>query len=821
MLDCRNESVSSTDVCVVPKGTFSASRIYLWTAQPTRTNEVSFMQAYGASYSVGRSVYSSAGMAIGNFDSEEDRDQSGNSYADVILGNRLFLSSLRGVGAVPGDYSHCDGLRIGSRSFSYVWTGDLDGVYPDDIVGKHEDDGSVVVYLGYLDQSKKLPNTPSGLGFRFGGELVSKEDRTEVNTVSFVKTIAGYGTDCREGGVFGCITHQKAIFVGTGAGHADMIWTTARSSQPFRTAFVNTGARQCPIASNGVDFALPVKNYFACVSAAKMLLLEQPTSESVFRVHTLQLPLHACVVINSMGKTTLGTDYNVVFNEGVHVSPPLPPPFLNSDTLGRRMHEMMAIRYTDVKLILAAANGFPEQPCVRRKFNYNNYVLLCDVSFVAESFTLEPYGTESSSGKTTWLIRGSDNDDGSPSYAGVITKSIFNPIGFLDNGLWNYHSCEKCILFGLRYTSRPSVLGPVTAADATKFVIESPSSHDATNAPHGTLTPAIGEEAAGCTAHRMTSDVGWGDNLFPMGSMVRFTDSSGQCNTQITDGNNAEHFGGTIHQDAVFKVYFENTPPSMPPDFPSPLPRPPSPTPEPPPPPRPPPEEYAYYPQELRDVGWTYNDEYLEYNANHICLEPETMFQRFAPPAAPDQATQRFKVNPVKNCGSLRDPCQCCRAYQRDDAGNTVDCVPAATGTLWNGVTESSAGSVCASDVVLFSSESMQAANCEEILPYCNDDSVSKVFEPLQGSKHNTLSSATFFTDVNNQYQAIVVGTASGSANNLVYLAQADVNRRELTDTKDEESVDVAAVRISGSFNLICCAFEERESNLRMHALIA
>jgi hypothetical protein len=493
-------------------------------------------------------------MAIGNFDSDEERNELGNSYADVILGNRLFLSSLRGVGAVPGDYSHCDGLRIGSRSFSYVWTGDLDGVYPDDIVGKHEDDGSVVVYLGYLDQSKKLPHTPAGLGFRFGGELVSKEDRTEVNTISFVKTIAGYGTDCREGGVFGCITHQKAIFVGTGAGHADMIWTTARSSQPFRTAFVNTGAHPCPIASNGVDFTLPVKNYFACVHAAKMLLLEQPTSESVFRVQTLQIPLHACVVINSMGKTALGTDYNVVFNEGVHASPPS--------------------------------------------------------------------------------------------------------------------------------------------------------------------------------------------------------------------------------------------------------------------------EEYTNYPQQLRDVGWTYNDEYFKYNANHICLEPEAVFQRFAPPAAPDQATQRFKVNPVKNCGSLRDPCQCCRAYQRDDAGNTMDCVPPATGTLWNGVTDSSAGSVCASDVVLFS-EGMQAANCEEIVPYCDDDFVSKIFEPLEGSKHNTLSSASFFTDVNNQYQAIVIGTAAGSANNLVYLAQADVNRRELKDTRDEESVDVAAVRISGSFNLICCAFEERESNLCMHGLLA
>lgn len=529
VFDCRNVSVASTDVCVVAKGTFSASRIYLWTAQPTLTNALSFMQAYGASYAVGRSVYSSAGMAVGNFDTDEDASGFHRIYGDVILGNRLFLSSLRPAGAVLGDYSHSDGLRIGSRPFSKVWAGDLDGVHPDDVVGKHEDDGSVVVYLGYLDSSGRLPSTPAGLGFRYGGELVSKDDAVEVNTISFVSTIAGYGTDCREGGVFGCITYQKAIFVGTGDRNNDMIWTTAQSAQPFRTAFVNTGAQPCPMASNGVDVTLPVKSYLACVSAAKMLVLQQPTPDSVERVHTLSLPLHACVVINNAGKTALNAEFEIVFNEG-------------------------------------------------------------------------------------------------------------------------------------------------------------------------------------------------------------------------------------------------STP------------------------------EDSNYSQELRDFPWAHNDESIE--VNHVCLQPEASFQRFAPPAPPNQKTQRFKVNPVSSCGSLRDPCRCCRAYQRDDAGHTIDCVAAATGTLWS-VPGSETGAVCrAYDL----SSTAPAANCEEILPYCDDQSVSKVFQPLQGSMHNTLSSTSFFTDVNQQYQAIVVGTAAGSANNLVYLAHADVNRRELTDTIDEESVDVAAVRISGSFNLICFA---------------
>lgn len=123
--DCRVTSVASTDVCVIAKGTFSASRVYLWTAQPTLTNEISFMQAYGASYTVGRSVYSSAGMAVGNFDTDQDAEGFHRKYGDLILGNRLFLSSLRGVGAALGDYSHSDGLRIGSRPFSRVWAGDL------------------------------------------------------------------------------------------------------------------------------------------------------------------------------------------------------------------------------------------------------------------------------------------------------------------------------------------------------------------------------------------------------------------------------------------------------------------------------------------------------------------------------------------------------------------------------------------------------------------------------------------------------------------------------------------------------------------------
>jgi hypothetical protein len=436
-----------------------------------------------------------------------------------------------------------------------------DGIYPDDVVGRHEDDGSVVVYLGYLDSREEFPNTPAGLGFRYGGELVGSHDRMVVNTVAFVNTISGYGTDCREGGAFGCVTYQKAIFVGTGAGSADMIWTTAQSSQPFRSAFVNSGANPCPVSSNGVDVTMPVHSYEACVAVARMLGLGQPTVDTVHRVATFELPLYACVVLNSMGRARVDSEYSLVFND---------------------------------------------------------------------------------------LI------------------------------------------------------------DA--------------------------------------------------------------------------------HNQSITSDERERT--------------------------------RSFYPDELRGIPWA-TDGNASANVNYVCLEPETTFRRFAPPSPPSHGTQRFKTDPVQNCGSLKGPCECCRAYQQGTDGTTRDCVPAATGTLWS-VSGSTSGALCTAH----DTESAQEiANCEEILPYCDADTVSKVFQPLQGSKHNTLSSASFFTDVNQQYQAIVVGTAAGSANNLVYLAHADINQRELVDTIDEEAVDVDAARVGGSHNLICCEWQTlehtqnqlRAPRLRMH----
>lgn len=545
VLDCRNETVETTDTCVVAKGLFSASRVYLWTAQEVQ--KTSFMQSYGASYSIGRQVYQDNGATLGSFDQDVDSTGQYRQYGDVLIGNRLFLSSQRGGSSVLGDYSQTNGIRVGSRDFSHVWAGDLDGIAPDDIIGRHADDGSVAVYIGYLDQSARNPNNGIGLGFRYGGEIVSKNAGYTVTTVSFMNTIAGYGTDCRGGGAFGCVTFQKAIFIGTGAGAGDLIWTTAGSSHPFRAVFVNTEGQTCPLASNGVDITLPVRSYEACVAASEHLKIDTP-----FELNTLDLPLHSCVYLDSVGQAALAADRNLVWNRGVDTHP---------DWV-----------------------GYPQ-----------------DLRSL------------------TWL------------------------------------------------------------RTATTETVE-----------------------------------------------------------QIIDG-----------------VTVTNTV-----------------------------DRYTYH-------------------ANLVCLEPEANFQQYAPPAPPNQATQRYKTTPVVNCGMVQSPCDCCRAYQRDDAGNTVDCAPPAQGSLWmvNGV----ASSTClAYDEAAINRNA--TADCEVILQYCDSQTTSKVFSPMQGAKYNTLCSAAFHTDINQQYQAIVVGTAAGSANNLIYLAHADVNRRELTDTLDEEAVAVAAERVDGSANLICFA---------------
>jgi hypothetical protein len=190
--DCRDnqderfQPARPTACCVTPKSLVGASRIYIQTSN--LAHEQSFMESFGASYPIGVRVYSHSAIAVSDFDSD--------NYADVILGNRLFLSRDRGNRSI-GDFSRMEGTQIGNRDFAGVWAGDLDGISPDDLVVSYAD-GSVSAYIGMYDRSARVPGIGGvtgigrGVGFRWAGQLI-EPNTVHVTTVSFVKTVEGYG----------------------------------------------------------------------------------------------------------------------------------------------------------------------------------------------------------------------------------------------------------------------------------------------------------------------------------------------------------------------------------------------------------------------------------------------------------------------------------------------------------------------------------------------------------------------------------------------------------------------------------------------------
>lgn len=190
--DCRDnqderfQPARPTACCVAPKSLLGASRVYLQTSG--LAYKQSFMESFGASFPIGVRVYPHSAMAVADFDSD--------NYADVILGNRLFLSRDRGNRTI-GDFSRMEGTQIGNRDFAGVWAGDLDGLSPSDLVVSYAD-GSVAAYIGIYDKSARVPGvaglagTGRGVGFRWAGQLV-EPNTVHVTTVSFVKTVEGYG----------------------------------------------------------------------------------------------------------------------------------------------------------------------------------------------------------------------------------------------------------------------------------------------------------------------------------------------------------------------------------------------------------------------------------------------------------------------------------------------------------------------------------------------------------------------------------------------------------------------------------------------------
>ena len=108
------------------------------------------------------------------------------------------------------DYKH--GIPIGRKDFAQVYAGDVDGVAPDDVVAVYED-GSVEVFLTKYDPANPLLAATGGVGFHPMGVVIGAGVAT-VSTVNFIGTLDGYGTICR-GGDFGCVSAQRAVFVGT------------------------------------------------------------------------------------------------------------------------------------------------------------------------------------------------------------------------------------------------------------------------------------------------------------------------------------------------------------------------------------------------------------------------------------------------------------------------------------------------------------------------------------------------------------------------------------------------------------------------------
>ena len=96
----------------------SASRVYLQTGL---ADVRSFTEAFRASYPIGTRVYPDEAIALADFD--------GDLVDDIILGNRIFLSTqdrnLSSGSPVPpyGDFSKIEGLAVGNRKFQKVWAG--------------------------------------------------------------------------------------------------------------------------------------------------------------------------------------------------------------------------------------------------------------------------------------------------------------------------------------------------------------------------------------------------------------------------------------------------------------------------------------------------------------------------------------------------------------------------------------------------------------------------------------------------------------------------------------------------------------------------
>ena len=191
--------------CVAHRGHKPMSRGWLQTGDMTTA---SASAAFASSVPVGTAVHQSEVAAVGDFD--------GDGHPDIVVGNRLFVSTPPNGPGAPADFAYRAGVAIGSRDFVQVYAGDVNGDVFDDVVGVYSD-GSFEVFLTVYDTLNELLASSGGIGFHSTGVQAALVGHT-ITTINFIGTLQGYGTNCRGkiGGIdWGCTSAQRAVFVGT------------------------------------------------------------------------------------------------------------------------------------------------------------------------------------------------------------------------------------------------------------------------------------------------------------------------------------------------------------------------------------------------------------------------------------------------------------------------------------------------------------------------------------------------------------------------------------------------------------------------------
>ena len=87
------------------------------------------------------------------------------------------------------------------------------------------------------------------------------------------------------------------------------------------------------------------------------------------------------------------------------------------------------------------------------------------------------------------------------------------------------------------------------------------------------------------------------------------------------------------------------------------------------------------------------------------------------------------------------------------------------------------------------------------------EPALSIAFSPLANTRHRTLSSARFYTDIDQRHQGLLIGTGRESPNALAYLGFPGFLERYVgVGTNNAESVAVSALRVAAGINFFCFA---------------